>query len=679
MLRARNRGPLSQSDRGGWCTVRVRAMENTNASRGSGAVTDVLVVGGGHAGCEAALASARRGFSTILVTGSVERIAAMSCNPAVGGVGKTHLVKELDALGGEMARVADATGIQFRTLNASRGPAVRATRCQSDMDRYRAAMTRVVLNTPRLRVRQDDVTGIVVEDGECVGVRTRHSGVLTAARIILTTGTFLGGKLHLGTHQTPGGRAGESPMGGLSGALTAHGLQLGRLKTGTCPRLDVRTIDLDQLSEQPPDDPPPRFAFGSEPPPLPQVSCYLTRTNAASHRIITDAVEGGLAPLFNGQLDSKGPRYCPSIEDKVIRFPHNENHNVFLEPQGLDTPEVYPAGLSTSLPPEIQLAFLRAIPGLENVEVTRWGYAVEYDFIDPIQLHPSLETKVVAHLFTAGQLNGTTGYEEAAIQGFLAGVNATLSLEGRPPLIIGRHEGYAGVLVDDLVTLGTDEPYRMFTSRAEHRLILREDNAYARLAARGHALGLLDDERYAAMQAMEAEVAREMARVRSFIVPASDRVNAVLTEIGSSPLKRGVPLDQLWLRPEMTDDGIRAIEATANAAPAPHTEPLDADVRYRVHVELKYASYIARAEKELEKQKALYDCEVPPSLYDTRLPGMTNEVYERLKAVRPQTLGQAARIRGVTPAAVGLLAVEIERQLYARSEDAPARKAHGAV
>ena len=653
---------------------------------------DVLVVGGGHAGCEAALACARRGFTTLLVTGSVERIAAMSCNPAVGGVGKTHLVKELDALGGEMAKVADATGIQFRTLNASRGPAVRATRCQSDMDRYRAAMTKVVLNIPNLRIRQDDVVGIVVEEGRCVGVQTRHSGILNARRVVLTTGTFLGGQLHLGTHQTPGGRAGESPMRGLSDSLTAHGLKLGRLKTGTCPRLDVRTLDLDRMTEQPPDDPPPRFAFESGPPQLPQVSCYVTHTTQRAHQVIVEAVESGRAPLYNGQLESKGPRYCPSIEDKVVRFPHNESHHVFIEPQGLDTIEVYPAGLSTSLPPDVQLAFVHAIPGLEQAEVIRWGYAVEYDFVDPIQLHPSLETKKVANLYTAGQLNGTTGYEEAAIQGFIAGVNATLSLEQKAPLVLGRHEAYAGVLVDDLVTLGTDEPYRMFTSRAEHRLILREDNAYARLAHHGHALGLVDDARYEAMQAVEAEIAQEMDRVRSTIVPASLEVNEALSALKSSPIKQGTPLVQLLLRPEVSVEGLRVIESaaelpsrSANATDHTQTRPnipaaSEERIRYRAQIELKYQVYIARAQKELEKQKALYDREVPTELYDERLPGMTNEVYERLKTVRPQTLGQAARIRGITPAAVGLLAVELERRLYKAAAPRPKERAtHGAV
>ncbi|HEY1100854.1 MAG TPA: tRNA uridine-5-carboxymethylaminomethyl(34) synthesis enzyme MnmG, partial [Myxococcota bacterium] len=559
------------------------------------------------------------------------------------------------------------TGIHFRTLNESRGPAVRATRCQSDMDRYAATMKRVVTTTPNLRLRQDDVVGLVVDNGRAAGVVTRHGETLRARSVILTTGTFLGGLLHRGSDKVPGGRAGEAPSAGLSSSLAQHGLQLGRLKTGTCPRIDVRSIDLSVLEEQRPDTPAPRFSLdhssSSWTPPLPQVSCFLTRTTDATHGVIRAAVSSGRSPLFNGSIEGKGPRYCPSLEDKVIRFPDKDSHLIFLEPHGLDTFEVYPNGLSTSLPPDVQLAFLRTIPGLEDVEVTRWGYAVEYDYVEPTQLWPSLETRAIPGLFCAGQLNGTTGYEEAAAQGLLAGINCARALDGKPAISLRRDQAYLGVLVDDLITKGTDEPYRMFTSRAEHRLVLREDNVVARLLEVSEDIGLASAARRERAHAFEAAVAAELSWLKTARIEVSSTTNTILQAAGTAPITETTTGDRLIRRPQLSLQNIAQLAGRDVVA-----DPIDAAVAFRVEVEFKYGGYLDRAKDDVARERALDDEALPEALFSRlsssstdRLPGISNEVREKLLRLRPQTLGQASRLSGITPAAVGLLAVELRR------------------
>ncbi len=614
-------------------------------------IYDVIVVGAGHAGCEAALACARLGHPTLLLTINVDTIARMSCNPAIGGLAKGHLVKEIDALGGEMAKNIDETGIQFRQLNTKKGPAVRSSRAQADLNLYHQRMKRVLEKQKNLFMRQALVEEILVSDGIVQGVATNIGEKFLAKAVIITTGTFLRGLVHIGLKNFPSGRLGDLPSENLSYSLQRLGFVLGRLKTGTCARLDGKTIDFSGLKEQKGDHPPKPFSFSNKEVKLPQVSCYITYTNPKTHEIIRSGLDR--SPLFCGVIKGVGPRYCPSIEDKVVRFADKDHHQIFLEPMGLDTVEIYPNGLSTSLPMDIQIKMLHSIPGLEKVRIIRPGYAIEYDYADPIQLQPSLETKIVENLFFAGQINGTSGYEEAAAQGLIAGINASLKIRNLPPLILGRDEAYIGVLIDDLITKGTKEPYRMFTSRAEYRLLLREDNADLRLREKGRGVGLVTDEDYSAFLKKKEQISNTLERLEKTIIYPTAGINERLKELGSSALKNPVSLAEILRRPEISFADLKYFQE--------NPFDVETDIAEEVEIQIKYAGYIERQQEQVNKFLKLERMPIPRDLNFQDIPGLTAEVREKLEKVRPVSLGQASRISGITPAAISILMVYLKK------------------
>ena len=614
---------------------------------------DVLVIGGGHAGTEAALAAARMGCKTLLLTHNVETLGQMSCNPAIGGIGKSHLVREVDALGGAMAQATDLSGIQFRVLNSRKGPAVRATRAQADRVLYKAAIRKVLENQPNLQIFQQAADDLIVQGDNVCGAVTQTGIKIYATSVVLTTGTFLGGVIHLGLQNYSGGRAGDPPSTALAARLRELPLRVGRLKTGTPPRIDARSVDFSVMEAQASDLILPVMSYLGRVEHHPeQISCYITHTNEHTHEIIRNNLDR--SPMYAGVIEGIGPRYCPSIEDKIHRFAGKSSHQIFMEPEGLTTHELYPNGISTSLPFDVQIDLVRTIRGMENAHITRPGYAIEYDFFNPQDLQPTLETKVIHNLFFAGQINGTTGYEEAAAQGLLAGANAACKVQGKEAWCPRRDEAYLGVLVDDLITLGTSEPYRMFTSRAEYRLLLREDNADLRLTEKGRELGLVDDVRWAAFETKREAIELEKARLKdTFIHPNTPQADSLSNKL-EQPLNREQPLLDLLKRPELDYWDLAHL--------APGELPVDPQVQEQVQIQVKYAGYIDRQAEDIQRVRRQENTLLPQDLDYTQVSGLSNEMKNKLANVRPATLAQAGRIPGVTPAAVSMLLVHLKKR-----------------
>lgn len=621
---------------------------------------DVIVIGGGHAGTEAALAAARMGSQTLLLTHNIETLGQMSCNPAIGGIGKSHLVKEIDALGGAMAHATDLAGIQFRVLNSRKGPAVRATRAQADRVLYKAAIREILENQPNLTLFQQAADDLIVEGERVTGVVTQSGIRFRAPTVVLTTGTFLGGVIHIGMEKHSGGRAGDAPANALAQRLRELPFNVGRLKTGTPPRLDARSVDFSAMQQQWGDDPAPVMSYlGSRSEHPEQVCCYVTRTTEKTHDIIRSGFDR--SPMFAGNIEGIGPRYCPSIEDKVNRFADKDSHQIFVEPEGLTTNELYPNGISTSLPFDIQLAAVRSIPGFENAHITRPGYAIEYDFLNPQDLRHTLETKFIQGLYFAGQINGTTGYEEAGAQGLLAGINAALQAQEKDAWYPRRDEAYLGVLVDDLITMGTSEPYRMFTSRAEYRLILREDNADLRLTETGHRLGLVDDHRWQMFNAKRESITAERTRLETTRIHPGSAAGETANSFLRQPMTRDQSLAELLRRPELN---YRHIAEMAEG------QADDQNVADQVEIEIKYEGYISRQADEIERLRRNENTRLPDDLDFDVIGGLSNEIRQKLKEVRPETVAQASRIQGVTPAAISQVLVHLKKRDLLRKQSA---------